>query len=292
MWTVRRSSAARAVMLPRSPARSGDSLETVSDARAARCVASRQLAWRFTVEAEDASHARHRTAGRAFSARVCRSTGWRSNVERLITFSTRPVAVCCSSAIRQLAVPCLELREQPHVLDRDDRLVGEGLEQLHLLGGNGPGCGRCDDDRTDGLAVAQHRHAEQAPEVRPASRSRAWYSGSSRDVGDVDDARGRGSTRPRACARDWVRIGNVRRRTASGLWPVTPSCATRWIELAVERDTRRGLGPAQLHARCGDCVEHGLHVGRRAADDAQDLAGRRLLLQRSVRSALRRLAAR
>ena len=27
----------------------------------------------------------------------------------------------------QLAVPGLELREQPHVLDRDDRLVGEGL---------------------------------------------------------------------------------------------------------------------------------------------------------------------
>ena len=33
----------------------------------------------------------------AFSMSVS-STGWRSNVERLITFSTSLVAVCCSSA--------------------------------------------------------------------------------------------------------------------------------------------------------------------------------------------------
>ena len=33
----------------------------------------------------------------------------------------------------QLAVPGLELLEQPDVLDRDDRLVGEGLQQRDLL---------------------------------------------------------------------------------------------------------------------------------------------------------------
>src|SRR5439155_6234751 len=32
----------------------------------------------------------------------------------------------------------LELLEQPHVLDRDHRLVGEGLQQLDLRGGEGP----------------------------------------------------------------------------------------------------------------------------------------------------------
>ena len=39
----------------------------------------------------------------------------------------------------QLAVPRLELLEEPHVLDRDHRLVGEGLEELDLLAGEGPG---------------------------------------------------------------------------------------------------------------------------------------------------------
>jgi len=33
----------------------------------------------------------------------------------------------------QLAVARLQLRKQPHVLDRDDGLVGEGPEQLDLF---------------------------------------------------------------------------------------------------------------------------------------------------------------
>src|SRR5262249_28489209 len=32
----------------------------------------------------------------------------------------------------QLTVTCLYLREQPHILDRDHRLIGEGLEELNL----------------------------------------------------------------------------------------------------------------------------------------------------------------
>jgi hypothetical protein len=32
----------------------------------------------------------------------------------------------------QLACPLLELREQPHVLNRSDGLIGEGLEKIDL----------------------------------------------------------------------------------------------------------------------------------------------------------------
>jgi hypothetical protein len=42
-----------------------------------------------------------------------------------------------------------------------------------------------------------------------------------------------------------------------------------------DRGTRK-----QLQAPLHDGLEHRLHVGRQAADDAQDLGGRRLLLQR------------
>ncbi len=35
----------------------------------------------------------------------------------------------------------LHLVEQPHVLDRDHRLVGKGLDQLDLLGGKRPHLG-------------------------------------------------------------------------------------------------------------------------------------------------------
>ena len=51
-----------------------------------------------------------------------------------MTLSTSAVAVCCcrsKSLSRQLV-------EQPRVLDRDDRLVGEVLDQLDLLVGERP----------------------------------------------------------------------------------------------------------------------------------------------------------
>ena len=52
------------------------------------------------------------------------STDCRSKVERLITFSTSAVAVCCSSDSRDASLHRLK---QPDVLDRDNGLVGEGL---------------------------------------------------------------------------------------------------------------------------------------------------------------------
>ena len=50
-----------------------------------------------------------------------------------MTLSTSAVAVCCSSASREIAVPRLHLLEQPHVLDGDHSLIGEGLHELDLL---------------------------------------------------------------------------------------------------------------------------------------------------------------
>src|SRR5215468_7676247 len=47
----------------------------------------------------------------------------------------------------QLALLRLHLVEQPHVLDRDHRLVGEGLEQLDLL--RTKGSWLCPYDRQD-----------------------------------------------------------------------------------------------------------------------------------------------
>ena len=42
------------------------------------------------------------------------------------------VAVCCSSASVRSRLRAVQLLEQPHVLDRDHRLVGKGLEQRDL----------------------------------------------------------------------------------------------------------------------------------------------------------------
>ena len=55
-----------------------------------------------------------------------------------MTLSTSAVAVCCCSDSVRSSVRCLHLVEQPHVLDRDHGLVGEGLHQLDLLLREGP----------------------------------------------------------------------------------------------------------------------------------------------------------
>ena len=56
---------------------------------------------------------------------------WRSDGERLMTLRTSAVAVCCSSASIGHGA-CLQLLEQPNVLDGDGRLIGKGLDQRDL----------------------------------------------------------------------------------------------------------------------------------------------------------------
>ena len=46
-----------------------------------------------------------------------------------------------------LAIALFQFLEQPHVLDGDDRLVGEGFEQLDLRRGEGTHLGATRDQR-------------------------------------------------------------------------------------------------------------------------------------------------
>src|SRR5215468_6946961 len=54
----------------------------------------------------------------------------------------------------------LRLGEQPHILDGDDGLVGEGLEQGDLPIGEAPGRVSTDADGPDSLALAQERYRD------------------------------------------------------------------------------------------------------------------------------------
>src|SRR5262249_23700200 len=51
-------------------------------------------------------------------------------------------------------------------------------------------------------------------------------------------------------------------------------------QFAIKLEYGAEAGAAQAHRTPGDSIEHGLEVSGRAADDTQDLARRRLLLQR------------
>ena len=54
----------------------------------------------------------------------------------------------------QLAVPRLELPEQTGVLERDCRLIGEGLEQLRLPVGEGPNVCSVEQDTPDWVSLS------------------------------------------------------------------------------------------------------------------------------------------
>ena len=57
--------------------------------------------------------------------------------------------------LAQFCVALLQFLEQPHVLDGDHRLVGEGFKQLDLLLGKRPNLRAANLNRPDGIALAQ-----------------------------------------------------------------------------------------------------------------------------------------
>jgi hypothetical protein len=78
--------------------------------------------------------------------------------------------------------PCLE---ESHVLDRDDDLVGEGLEQLDLVVREWPDDHPGDADDADADAVADHRDEEHAAEALFLLSGNESKLGG--DIGDVHD---------------------------------------------------------------------------------------------------------
>ncbi len=69
------------------------------------------------------------------------------------------------------AILLLQLGEQPHVLDRDHRLVGEGLKESDLLVGERLDLHPADDDRPDGAALAQQRGAQEGAHATGSGRT-------------------------------------------------------------------------------------------------------------------------
>ena len=109
----------------------------------------------------------------AFSS-MAWNTGSSSPGELEMTSSTSDVAVCCSSD-SEIARARLQLVEQPRVLDRDHRLVGEVRDQLDLLVGEWPNLLAIDHDNSNQfilLAASVQRASVRTPPSSTASLSR------------------------------------------------------------------------------------------------------------------------
>src|SRR5262249_10021208 len=74
----------------------------------------------------------------------------------------------------ELARARLHLVEQPHVLDGNHSLVGEGCGELKLLAGEGPRLCATDNEAPDRLVLSQQRDGEDRPVSLP-ERKRAGF---------------------------------------------------------------------------------------------------------------------
>jgi len=89
---------------------------------------------------------------------------------------------------REITVARLQLAEEPHVLDRDHRLIGEGLEERDLVVSEAAGLAAAHRDRSDRLVVTQHRHTDLTSVTTNTSGGapRFEQSGIGGCVGDTD----------------------------------------------------------------------------------------------------------
>ena len=175
---------------------------------------------------------------------------------------------------RLLLERLLRVVEQPHVLDRDDGLVGEGLHQGDLAVGERQHLVSDDVDDSLQLAGPEHRHGNQSSEGAHLSRA-VGVLGIGTGIEDLDRALLQGSTTGAASPSRLDRIlllecSQLRRDVVGG---------HHSQHLPVEPEDQRVLALAQLDGVLGHRLEHRLQIEGGLPDHLEELAGRRLLFQ-------------
>ena len=166
--------------------------------------------------------------------------------------------------------------EQPHVLDRDHRLVGERGDELHLPRGERPWRPSGHRQDTDAASLPYERHAERRPESGKPLPLEPRIFGVGENVGDVNRCalKCRSRDERAAARRNWMLLKVFlifeREAVVSG----------EPIGLSRAQEDLHVLRLAQAARRVGQGIEHGLQVECRAADDFEHIGSGGLLLQR------------
>ena len=175
---------------------------------------------------------------------------------------------------RQVLGALLHLVEQPHVLDCDYRLVGEGGYQLDLLFGEWLNLRAC---RMMTPIIASSRSSGTPRTVRclpTFCHSRCLNSGSDNTSGTwmlVRSSATRPMTELRSMATGWL----ARYWMCAASHPISRHQLTSIFD---DLGNERIFDRTQPRGGLNDCVEHRLQIGRRAADDVEYIAGGGLVL--------------
>src|SRR5438094_3268163 len=175
-----------------------------------------------------------------------------------------------------VSVAGLEFGEQPHVLNRDDGLIGEGLDERDLLVGERLYLTTPYRDGSERRPLPQHRHGQE----RSVASGKTLVLGVDCDIVKMDHVPLEyGAAPPRLSPRT---PREPLPKELEGLGPI--AVGRRDVEdLPIESSYPTNGRVTQPGGTTRDRVKHRLGVGRRAGDHSQDLTGRRLLLRRLVR---------
>src|SRR4029450_9267063 len=189
---------------------------------------------------------------------------------------------------RLLFEPFLRLGEQLHILDRDDGLVRESLQKHHFVVGEAAWLTARDRNRSERLVVTKDRYG---PPPSTASRTGA----SSRACGHfgvgvgVSDIEWGSATNPlavHALALDWPRERLSQGRVGSG---VGAGYRREQELIAFDSGQPTRITMKEADGAGQDRIEHWLDICLRPADDAEDVAGGGLRVQRRGQLAVARL---
>src|SRR5262245_32076810 len=172
--------------------------------------------------------------------------------------------------VAEFAGTLLHLVEQPHVLNRDHRLVGEGLQELDLSVGEQPGLSAGDRNAPNGTAVSQYRDAYGTAIAADRCHRAKGVVGVRVNIRDLRDT----SLKYRAsrhAAPTWRR-GKC---TSVDLEHIGGEAVVRHKveEMTVKPVDKTVLGVAEPRRALGDHVEYRLDVSQRAADNVEHVAG-------------------
>ena len=170
----------------------------------------------------------------------------------------------------------LHFIEQAHILDRDDRLVGEGLQDLDLSRVERSCLGSPHHQRAFDPVVAQQGHACDGARAGERVHGNVEFAVLER-VGDDFGLAGQQDPprhrRPSGGRRMLREIPPHRRVPALGHRPISEP-------VAFTNTNRAAPAAAKRDGRGQQCLEHNIKIERRAADDLEHVRGRGLLRER------------
>jgi hypothetical protein len=181
--------------------------------------------------------------------------------------------------VGEIARACLHLVEQPHVLDRDHRLIGEGLQEFDLSLVERTRLGASDHQSALDPVVAQQRHADDGTIARERVHGNREFAVGERVANVFRLAGEQDSRRQGRPARDRRVLGHIspdRGVPALGHRPISE-------DVPIANADRPARAADQRHCGSHQRIEHSLQIERRAADDFQHVGGRGLLLQGLLR---------